>query len=138
MELRSECSVGQIGCGVAHSSDRVQSSSDRVQFSSDRVRRRSELVCSIAQIRCSGTQGGCSVAQIGCSVGRMVVCWLAVRQSRVRFSTQHPREVPPTEPAAVKIWGWASANDMSERLYECVYCNRKKMYKKSSLWPPNH
>ncbi len=35
--------------------------------------------------------------------------WLAVRQARVRISARHPMEVPPTEPAAVKIWRWASA-----------------------------
>ncbi len=44
---------------------------------------------------------GCSVAQ-----------WLSAR---------HPMEVPPTEPTAMKIWRWASAN-----VYECmmyVYLN---------------
>jgi hypothetical protein len=39
--------------------------------------------------------------------------WLAVRQARVRISARHPREVPPTEPAAMKIWRKrASANVM--------------------------
>jgi hypothetical protein len=57
---------------------------------------------------------GAAGLRLECSVGQMVVRWLAVRQARVRFSTRHPREVPPTEPAAVKIWEWASANEMSE------------------------
>jgi hypothetical protein len=38
---------------------------------------------------------------------QLVVRWLAVRQARV----QHPMEVPSTEPTAVKICRWASAND---------------------------
>jgi hypothetical protein len=46
----------------------------------------------------------------GCSVAQLVVRWLAVRQARVQISARHPREVPPTEPTAVKIWRWASAN----------------------------
>jgi hypothetical protein len=40
---------------------------------------------------------------LGCS-------WLAVRQARVRISARHPMAVPPTEPTAMKIWRWASAN----------------------------
>jgi hypothetical protein len=36
--------------------------------------------------------------------------WLAVRQARVRISARHPMEVPPTDPTAVRIWWWASAN----------------------------
>jgi hypothetical protein len=36
----------------------------------------------------------------------MVVRWLAVRQARVRISVRAPMEVPPTEPAAVKIRRW--------------------------------
>jgi hypothetical protein len=46
----------------------------------------------------------------GCSVAQLVARWLAVRQARVRILAQHPMEVPPTEPTAVKIWRWASAN----------------------------
>jgi hypothetical protein len=65
---------------------------------------------SVAQLGCSVAQLGCSVAQLGCSVGQLVVRWLAVRQARVRVSARHPTEVPPTEPTAVKIWRWASAN----------------------------
>jgi hypothetical protein len=45
---------------------------------------------------------------------KSIVRWLAVWQARVRISARHPREVPPTEPAAVKIWKRASANVMSE------------------------
>jgi hypothetical protein len=45
-----------------------------------------------------------------CSVAQLVARWLAVRQARVRISARHPMEVPPTEPTAVKIWRWASAN----------------------------
>jgi hypothetical protein len=59
---------------------------------------------------CSVAQLGCSVAQLGCSVAQLVARWLAVRQARVRISARHPMEVPPTEPTAVKIWRWASAN----------------------------
>ncbi len=44
------------------------------------------------------------------SVAQLVARWLAVRQARVRISARHPMEVPPTEPTAVKIWRWASAN----------------------------
>ncbi len=47
---------------------------------------------------------------IGCSVAQLVARWLAVRQARVRISARHPKEVPPTEPTAMKIWRWASAN----------------------------
>ncbi len=47
---------------------------------------------------------------VGCSVAQLVARWLAVRQARVRISIRHPMEVPPTEPTAVKIWRWASAN----------------------------
>ncbi len=69
---------------------------------------------------------------------KLVVRWLAVRQARVRISARHPREVLPTQPAAMKIWRRASANVMSELLYECMYCNRKiKIYKKSDIRPPN-
>jgi hypothetical protein len=42
---------------------------------------------------------------LGCSVAQMVVRWLAVRQARIRISARHPMEVPPTEHAAVKIYG---------------------------------
>jgi hypothetical protein len=77
---------------------------------------------------------GCSAAQLGCSAAQLVVRWLAVRQARVRISARHPREVPPTEPAAMKIWRRASAIVMREWLYECMYCNRKiKIYKKKSF-----
>jgi hypothetical protein len=34
-------------------------------------------------------------------------------------------EAPPNEPAAEKMWRWASANVMYELLYECMYCKRK-------------
>jgi hypothetical protein len=51
---------------------------------------------------------------LGCSVAQMVVRWLAVRQARVRISARHPKEVPPTQPAAMKIWRRAPANVMSE------------------------
>jgi hypothetical protein len=51
---------------------------------------------------------------VGCSVAQMVVRWLAVRQARVRISARHRREVPPTEPAAMKTWRRASANVISE------------------------
>jgi hypothetical protein len=34
-------------------------------------------------------------------------------------------EVPPTDPATVKIWRWASAIVLNARLYECKYCKRK-------------
>ncbi len=47
---------------------------------------------------------------LGCSVAQLVAHWLAVRQARVRISARHPEEVPPTEPTAVKILRWASAN----------------------------
>ncbi len=56
-----------------------------------------------------------SAAQ-GCSAAQLVVRWLTVRQARVRISARHPREVPPTEPAAMKIWRRASANVMSDLL----------------------
>jgi hypothetical protein len=49
-----------------------------------------------------------------CSAAQMVVRCHAVRQARVRFSARNPMEVPPTEPAAVKIWRWATANVMNE------------------------
>ncbi len=49
-------------------------------------------------------QLGCNVAQIGFSVAQMVLRWLAVRQARVRISARRPMEVPPTEPASMKIW----------------------------------
>ncbi len=55
----------------------------------------------------------------------MVVRWIAARQARVRISARHLREVPPTEPAAVKIWKRALAHVTSEWIYECIYCNRK-------------
>ncbi len=69
-----------------------------------------QLGCSVAQLGCSVAQLGCSVAQLGCSVSQLVVRWLSVRQARVRVSARHPTEVPPTEPTAVKLWRWASAN----------------------------
>jgi hypothetical protein len=47
---------------------------------------------------------------LGCSVAQLVARWLAVRQARVRISARNPMEVPPTEPTAVKIWRWVSAN----------------------------
>jgi hypothetical protein len=53
---------------------------------------------------------GCSVA-LRCSVDQVVFRWHAVRQVRVRISACHPREVPPTEPATMKIWRRASANE---------------------------
>jgi hypothetical protein len=52
--------------------------------------------------------------RIGCIVTQMVVGCLAVRQARVQISARHPMEVPPAEPAAVKIWRRASANVMNE------------------------
>ncbi len=60
----------------------------------------------------------------------MVVRWLDVKQARVRISARHPTEVLPTEPAAMKIWRRASANVISEWLYECMHCNRNKKIKK--------
>jgi hypothetical protein len=69
-----------------------------------------------SRVQCGSVQGavwissGCGVAQIGCGVAQLAARWLAVRQARVRISARHPMEVPPTEPTAVKIWRWASAN----------------------------
>ena len=62
----------------------------------------------------SAAKLGCSAALLGCSAAQLVVRWLAVRQARVQISARHPREVPPTEPAAMKIWRRASANVLSE------------------------
>ncbi len=81
---------------------RVQCGSVRVQCGSVRVQ------CGSARVQCGSV--GCSVAQTGCSVAQLVARWLAVRQNRVRISARHPMEVPPTEPTAMKIWRWASAN----------------------------
>ncbi len=53
------------------------------------------------------------ISLLGCIVAQLVARWLAVRQARVRISARHPMEVPPTEPTAVKIWRWASANDVN-------------------------
>ncbi len=49
------------------------------------------------------------------------------QHSRPMFESRlgTPRKAPPTEPEAVKIWRWASANVTSEWLYECMYCNIK-------------
>ncbi len=55
---------------------------------------------------------------------------LKSRLARVRISARHPMEVPPTEPATVKIWRWASANIMKEWLSECMYCKKKNKYTK--------
>ncbi len=63
---------------------------------------------------------GCSVAQQGCSVVQLVARWLAVMQARVRISAGYPMEVPPTEPTAVKIWRWSSANVYEWMMY-CMY-----------------
>jgi hypothetical protein len=41
------------------------------------------------------------------SVGSALACCKA---GPSRFSARHPMEVPSTEPTAVKIWRWASAN----------------------------
>jgi hypothetical protein len=48
----------------------------------------------------------------------MVVRWLAIRQARVPTPARHPREVTPTEPAAMKLWRRASAN--VERVNVCI------------------
>jgi hypothetical protein len=37
-----------------------------------------------------------------------------VKMLSARISAWHPMEVPPTEPAAMKIWRRASANVLSE------------------------
>ncbi len=89
----------------------------------------------VTSIRCSVAQG-CSVA-LGCSVAQLVARWLAVRQARVRISARHPMEVPPTEPTAVKIWRWASANVYIRMMYECIYCIKTNKCKKSGIRPPN-
>jgi hypothetical protein len=74
---------------------------------------------------------------LGCSVAQLVARWLAVRQARVRISARHPMEVPPTEPTAVKIWRWASANVYVRMMYECIYCIKTNKCKKSGIRPPN-
>ncbi len=87
---------------------------------------RGSFGCSVAQlwvqrgsvVGAAWLSCGCSVAQlwvqrgsVGCSMDKLVVRWLAVRQARVRISARHPAmEVPPTQPTAVMIWRWASAN----------------------------
>jgi hypothetical protein len=81
---------------------RVQRSLVRVQRSLVRVRR--GLVR--AQRGLVTVQRGLVRVQRGLLVAR----WLAVRQARVRISARHPMKVPPTEPTAMKIWRWASAN----------------------------
>ncbi len=53
---------------------------------------------------------GAYIFPLGYRGAALVVRWLAVRQARVRISARHPKEVPPTEPTAMKIWRWASAN----------------------------
>jgi hypothetical protein len=68
---------------------------------------------------------GCSVAQHGCSVVQLVARSLAVMQARVRISSGYPMEVPPTEPTAVKIWRWSSANVYEWMMYVCIYCIEK-------------
>ncbi len=67
----------------------------------------------------------------------LVARWLAVRQARVRISARHPMEVPPTEPTAVKLWRWDSANVYEWMVYECIYCIKKNKCKKSGIRPPN-
>ncbi len=59
------------------------------------------------------TLNPCTIKCIGSSAAQMVARGLAVRQARVRISARHPMEVPPTEPAAIKIWRRASPNVMS-------------------------
>jgi len=55
----------------------------------------------------AGVQYGSVRVQCGSAI---LARWLAVRQARVQISARHPMEVPPTEPIAVKIRKWASAN----------------------------
>ncbi len=78
--------------------------------------KRSSVKLQCIPVRVQRSSGECSVVQLGSSVAQMVVRWLAVRQTRVRISarSRHPMEVPPTEPAAVKIWRRASANVVNE------------------------
>ncbi len=64
--------------------------------------------------------------------------FFAVRQARVRISARHPMEVPSTEPTAMKIWRWASANVYEWRMYDCMnVCLKKNKCKKSGIRPPN-
>jgi hypothetical protein len=55
-----------------------------------------------------------------CGVAQLVACWLAVRQTRVRFSSRHHREVFPSEHTCdeemergLSEWRWINV------LYEC-------------------
>jgi hypothetical protein len=93
--LRVQC--GSLGCSVAQGCNVAL----KVQYSSQGAVWLEGAVWLI----------GCSVVR-GCSVAQLVARWLAVRQVRVRISARHPNpmEVPPTEPTAVKICRWASAN----------------------------
>ncbi len=68
---------------------------------------------------------GRSVGQSGCSVAQMVLRRLAVWQARVRILTLHPREVPPTEHAAVMKWRWATVNDRNDCMNVCVLYKEK-------------
>ncbi len=53
-----------------------------------------------------------------------------VRQAWVRISAQHPREDPPTEPAAMKKWRRASANVQNAWLFELYELQQKNEYTK--------
>ncbi len=102
---------GSVGCGVA------------------------QLGCGVAQLGCGVAQLGCGVAQflvrrgsvlvrhgsVCCGVAQLVVRRLAVRQTRVRFSARHHREVFPTEHTSdegmergLGEWRWINV------LYECT------------------
>jgi hypothetical protein len=75
---------------------RVQRGLDRVQRGLARVQRGLVRV-----------QRGLARVQHGL-VGSALACCEAGPSSDL--SARHPMEVPPTEPTAVKIWRWASAN----------------------------
>ncbi len=66
------------------------------------------------------------------SDGSALACCKANPSSNLGSATQ----VRPI--AAVKIWSWASANDLNEWLYELTYCKNKNKYPKR-VWirPPN-
>ncbi len=61
----------------------------------------------------------------------VVLRWLAIRQVQIRISARHPMEVPPTEPAAVKIRRWASGNVMADCMNVCIVKRKISIYKES-------
>jgi hypothetical protein len=81
--------------------------------------------CNVNQIVILQILSATPIQDMNTSAPILLALWRAdglalLAKIRSAFSARHPMEVPPTEPTAMKIWRWASANVYEWRMYDCM------------------